>query len=263
MNKVRLTITLSEYTLFQIDQLIDKKQIRSRSHAIETILNQHLNPALSTAVVLAGNKKPKKEIGPLLEFENQPLIFYTLEHLHKFGIKQVYILTNQAGKKIETLLKKHPLSQKIKINYLYEKQALGTAGALNQLRNKLNKPFLLIHGDVLTDIDIHDLANFHFANQSIVTIAVKPRIPQDYYNNVFMQGSKIVDFAKKQQGQIVSIVNAGIYVFDPKIFNYLPKKIPAKLEDDVFPSLIKKENLRAFPFQGMWFDISVDTNYKK
>ncbi len=263
MNKVRLTITLSEPTLLQIDQLIDKKQVRSRSHAIETILNQHLNPAITTAIILAGNKDPKKPLGPLLEYENQPLIFYTLEHLLKFGITQVYILTNQAGKKIETTLKRHPLAKKIKINYLYEKQALGTAGALNQLRGILDKPFLLIHGDVLTDIDLNDFANFHFANKSIVTIAVKPRIPQDYYNNVFIQGNKVVEFAKKQTGQIVSIVNAGIYIFDPKIFQYLPDKIPAKLEEDVFPNLIKKENFQAFPFQGMWFDISVDNNYKK
>lgn len=262
VNKIRLTITLSANTLNKVDQLIDKKKIRSRSHAIETILQKQLTSNITTAVILAGNKSAKQKlIRPLILVKQKPLIFHTLELLHKYGINKIYILAQHQIDKIKKTLAKHKLAKQFKIIYITEEQILGTAGAIKQLSSKINHPFFVLHGDIFTDINLHDLAQFHDKNQAAATIAVKPRVPQNYYNNVFIQGNRVVDFAQRKKGQVVSIVNTGIYVFSPNIFHYLSNKIPATLENDVFPQLAQKNQLLAFPFQGLWFDVTVDNNY--
>lgn len=264
MSKIRLTITLSANTLHKVDQLIDKKKIRSRSQAIENVLQTQLLAKVNCAVILAGNKdKQQVIIRPLIKVKNKPLILHTLELLKKYGVNTLYILAQEQISEIKELLNKQAISKEFNIVYLSEKQALGTAGAIAQLRNIIKQNFFVLHGDVLTDINLSDLAQFHEEHLALATIAVKPRVPHNFYNNVFIQGNKVVSFAKKEKGQVVSIVNTGIYLFSPEIFNYLPDKTPTTLENDVFPKLTKEQKLLAFPFQGLWFDVTVDNNYQK
>ncbi len=262
MPKKRLTITLSKSTLNKVDRLIDEKKIRSRSHAIETLLQKALQPRIELAVILAGDKNDSyDQIRPLTAVDNQPLIIYTLQHLKNHGIKRVLILTNDRGHEIKTVLDKYEID--LEINWLFEDKPLGTAGALKHAADHINQTFYCLHGDVLTDINFDELAEFHEKHQSLATIAVKPRIPQDSYDNVFIQGNKVVDFQPKKEGQIVSIVNSGVYVFEPEILSYIPDQTPSTLEQDVFPKLAQTNRLNAFTFQGIWFDVSTDQNYKQ
>ena len=188
MSKIRLTITLSASTLNKIDQLVDKKKIRSRSHAIETILQTQLMPKITTAVILAGSKNAKQKlIKPLIAVKQKPLIFYTLELLNKYGVNKIYILAQNQIAKIKETISEHSLAKQFEIIYINEKKSLGTAGAIKQLKDKISQTFLVLHGDVLTDINLHDLIQFHDKNQAMATIAVKPRVPQNYYNNVFIR----------------------------------------------------------------------------
>ncbi|MBD3250642.1 MAG: NTP transferase domain-containing protein [Candidatus Pacebacteria bacterium] len=264
MTKQRLTITLSASTLNKVDALIDNKNIRSRSHAIETLIQQSLTPNISTAVILAGSKKKIKKPKPLTKINGKELIFYTLELLEEHGVEEVVILTNQAGKKIEEVVNQSQFPSKIKIKYLYENKPLGTAGAIKEAQSKINnKTFYCLHGDILTNIDLTELAAFHQDQKALATIALKPRVPQDSYDNVFLQGNKVVDFEPKKAGQIVSIVNTGVYIFEPAIFDWIPDTKPAKLETDVFPRLANNGRLLGFTFQGVWFDVATDKNYKE
>ncbi|MGD9129616.1 MAG: sugar phosphate nucleotidyltransferase [Candidatus Woesebacteria bacterium] len=264
MSKSRLTISLSSSTLKKIDQLIDKKEIRNRSHAIEHLLEQSLKHRLKTAVILAGGVKLPNEtmIKALTLIDKKPLISYTIDHLKKYGVEKVIIATNSRGKKIQELLGDGSQFN-LTIDYLYEKKPLGTAGAIKNTKKLIKDTFYVIAGDILTNINLEDMLEFHIQNKSLVTMAVKPRMSQDSYDNVFMQGHRIVDFKKRQLGQTASIVNTGIYIFEHEIFQAIPDKTPTTLEQDVFPKLTENNRLLAFPFQGIWFDVSSDSNYKK
>jgi NDP-sugar pyrophosphorylase family protein len=290
MPKQRLTITLSRSTLNKIDKMIDGKTIRSRSHAIDSLLQQALQPKITTAVILAGGQKQKnsqkQKAGAaysatsdhetaadrnhqkqasrpkaLTSLGDKPLIIYTLEHLHKFGVKTTYILSNKEGREIKKALKQ--FKAPMQLNWVEEDEPLGTAGALRNIAHKLNEPFFCLHGDILTNIDLQEFARFHEQQQGVATMAVKPREPQDCYDNVFIQGNKVVDFQPKQEGQTVSIVNSGVYLFNPSITNLIPQHTPSMLETDVFPKLLKSGQLFAYTFQGIWFDVSSDQNYKQ
>ena len=71
-----------------------------------------------------------------------------------------------------------------------------------------------------------------------------------------MQGNKIIDFLSTGSDQGISIVNTGIYVVDPQVLKMIKPKQKLMLETDVFPKLAKKEQLNAFLFQGIWYDVS-------
>jgi mannose-1-phosphate guanylyltransferase / phosphomannomutase len=262
--KTRLTITLPASTLKQVDRLIDKKNIRNRSHAIEYLIEKSLEPDISTAVILAGGHKNENSFKPLTVLGNKPLVFYTLDLLKKHGVKKVIFSTNQQGKQLQDLLKDGS-DYDLNIQYVYEESPQGTAGAIKQLDSLLpsNQPFYVLAGDILTTIDLTDLAAFHTKNQAVVTMAVKPRPTQDTYDNVFVQGHTVVDFKASTEDQVVSIVNTGVYIFEPEVLEMLPAKTPSMLERDVFPQLTQSGKMLAFPFQGVWFDISSDDNYQK
>ena len=262
MNKQRLSITLSQSTLSQIDQLIDKKKVRSRSHAIETILQKQLKPAVSTAVILAGGSNKKSNlIKPLIKHQNQPLIFHIIDHLLRFDVTKIIILTHCKGQKIKkSISKKYP---KLDVRYIFEKQRLGTGGALKNAQKILQENFYCFHGDVFTDINLQQFASFHQHNQGIATIAVKPRMAHQSFDNISVQGNQITAFQPKNKVQNPSLVNSGIYLFEPEIMDFIPDKKPTMLEKDVFPQLTKAGKLYAFAFEGIWFDITTEKQYQQ
>ncbi len=268
MSKHRITISLSDSTVRKVDKLIDKKKIRNRSHAIEHLIQQGLSPTLETAVILAGEKKPNKDmIRPLTPVDDKPLIFHTLELLCRHGVENVIIVTNEFGKEIEKVVGAGT-TWDLHITYVYEKQPQGTFGALQLIKKQHpqllgSDSFYVLAGDVLTNINLADLAAFHQSSQKTATMAVKPRPIQEAYDLVYVQGRSVVDFKHSSGEHEIGIVNTGVYVFEQDIFSYDPDARPASLEDDVFPVLAQQQQLEAFTFQGIWYDISLDQNYKQ
>lgn len=263
--KTRLTITLPETTLKRIDTLIDKKHIRNRSHAIEHLIEQSLAPSISTAVILAGGDKNETTLKPLTVLNTKPLIFYTLDLLKKHGVKNIIIATNDQGRQLHKLLGDGS-AYELNIRYSFEEKVYGTAGAIKNLGPLLpkNQAFFVLAGDILTTIDLSELAQFHTDHQGLVTMAVKPRQTKKAYDNVFVQGHTVVAFESSQENQLVSIVNAGIYIFEPEVLSSIPNDTkPVMLETDIFPKLTASGKMLAFPFQGVWFDISSDDNYQQ
>jgi NDP-sugar pyrophosphorylase family protein len=149
------------------------------------------------------------------------------------------------------------------IRYLRERQPRGTGGALKLAEPYLGTdPFLVIHGDVLTDIDIADFIDFHFNESSLATIAVKPRQAERYFGQVILQGNRITNFFESSREGGISIVNTGVYLFDPSVLGLIEDIGKTQLETEVFPRLARMGELSAFFFQGIWYDISTAESYK-
>ncbi len=264
--KTRLTITLSESTVRKLDQLIDKKTVRNRSHAIEQILEESLKPSIDTAIILAGGETRKNEsLRPLTILDGKPLIMHTLDHLKKHGVSTVAITAGPRGTEIQDLLGDGS-DYDLNIEYFFEDEPIGTAGAVRRVAESAlieNDAFFVVAGDVLTTIDLDDFVAFHTQHNAQVTMAVKPRVTKASYDNVFIQGHTVVDFQRSKPSQTVSIVNAGVYIFETASLRAFPDKTPAMLERDVFPELSKSDSLLAFPFQGIWFDITSQENFEE
>jgi NDP-sugar pyrophosphorylase family protein len=261
-SKARLTITLPRELLAQIDHLIDKRTVRNRSHAIELLLRKSLKPSVSTAVLLAGGSDGAEQPPALLPIQGQPLIIRTINHLIDNGISSFIILAGKSESLIRGYLGNID-NRRAKFHFVNESQPMGTAGALKAAERYISdEPFLVFHADILTDINIIDFVQFHSSQNKLATIAVKPRQAEPDYGKVMMEGSRITDFIPQNQDQGISIVNTGMYLFEPEVLSLIATGTAIWLETGIFPKLAKMGELSAFLFQGIWFDISNSGNYE-
>lgn len=270
MDRDRLTITLKKSILAKVDSLIDGTEIRNRSHAIETLITQSLTPKITQAVILAGgrgiNMRPFTFEMPkgLFPVSGKPILEHIMELLQKFAVRDIIFSIGHLGEKI----KEHFADGKkfgVNISYIQEKEEVGTGGALI-LAKKLIKSdaFLVIHGDILVDINLSDFITYHNENEGLATIAVTSVVDPSSFGEVVLHGSKILQFIEKPQRgkQRSQLISCGLYVLEKEIFNYLPKVGKAQLED-IFPKLAQNNLLVGFPFEGSFMDIGTPKSYER
>ncbi len=218
-SKARLTITLSHELLNRLDRAIDGRRLLNRSHAIETLLRGSLRPTVRNAVILAGGEHGRDHNPAAAQIDGRPLIVHTIQHLVDAGIRSLHVLAGADEPEIRNLIGDELFGASI--HYVREDRRLGTAGALKLAEPHLEgEPFLVIHGDVLTDIDIAAFIDFHLNEQSMATIAVKPRQSEPHYGQVILQGNRITQFFESGPAG-VSIVNTGVYLFQPGVFELI------------------------------------------
>ena len=270
MTRERLTITLKPELLRLLDTMIDGAKIRNRSHAIEYILAKHLIPEQIKVLILAGGAgiklRPITYELPkcLIPIHGRPLLEQTFDILKKYNLKDVAIATGHLGDKI-----KNHFSDGTKFNmkityHIGNPQKPGTANPIVAAKSYAkNNPFIVIYGDVLADIDYIDLIEFHKSHRGVATMALTSvEAPMDW-GVVTLQGSRIVKFEEKPKKRVTShLINAGIYVFNPSVFNYLANG-QRMLEHDLFPRLAEEGKLYGYPFEGQWFDIGTPAVYER
>jgi mannose-1-phosphate guanylyltransferase len=260
--KARLTITLPPDLLDEVDQMVGQRNIRNRSHAIEVLLRGSLSPKAAAAVLLAGGPSKEDYLPALMPIQGQALIVLTVSQLVAHGIRNIIILAGQSEARLRGLLGDGTYLGAA-VRYVSEPRPLGTAGALKSAEQYLvNGPFLVLHADILTNMNVSELVKFHTSQNGLATMAVKPRQAEPSYGKVLLEGSRITEFIGQSQAQGVSIVNAGVYMFEPEVLGLIEAGTRSRLETDIFPKLARLGELRAFLFQGVWFDISRSENYE-
>jgi len=273
MDRKRLTITLKKGLLPKVDKVIDGTRIRNRSHAIEYLLSQTLSPKISKALVLAGGRGIKMrpftyEIPKtLIPVKDKPILEYTIELLKENQIRDIIILVGHLGDKIKSHFGDGS-NFGVRINYVDENKPKGTAAPLRKKKIKEfigKSPFVTIYGDTLIDIDLRDIIDFHQTHPGIATMALTSYDQPYEFGVVRLHGNRIVKFTEKPQkkGRVSHLINAGLFVFNPEILNYVPKKGYSMLEKDVFPKLVKENKLYGYPFEGQWFDVSTPEVYEE
>lgn len=269
MAKQRLTITLDEEILKRVDAAIDGNKIRNRSHAIEYLLSTCLLPKSTKVLILAGGEgvkfRPLTYELPksLLPIHGKPLLEYTLESLANQGLTEVYISIGHLGEKIKEYFgdgRRYGL----RITYLEQKNhKQGTARPLLSARDQFQSgPFLVIYGDVITELNFADLIDFHNQQRTAATMALSSVEKPSMWGVATLQGNKIIDFIEKPKQKTNShLINAGVYVLDPEVFKYIsPESV--RLEKDLFPRLAQEGKLNAYPFESQWFDVSSPQIYE-
>lgn len=262
--KTRLTITLPPDLLKTIDAFVDKKTIRNRSHAIEHLVRKSLGSQVTTAVILAGGSR-SNATHPLLKKIGESYLFHCqLDNLKKYGVKNIILSLQETDQHLEDVFGDGS-AQGVSISYSYDRTRLGTAGALKHALKLLphQAAVIVLHGDVLTNIALDELIAFHQAEEADVTLAVKPRIGKRELGQVYLQGSRVTTFTKNSVESEISIINTGVYIINHEVIASIPNKKPLYLESDVFPHLAEQNKVRAFIFQGIWYDVSTDDQYQQ
>ncbi len=189
---------------------------------------------------------------PLLPVAGKPMLEHIIERAKLEGFSRFLISINYLGFMIEEYFGQgEKLS--VEISYLKENVPLGTAGSLSLLNPKPDLPFIVINGDVLTDICYSELLDFHIRSAAKATMAVRMHEWQHPFGVVQIEGIEIVGFEEKPVAR--SHINAGIYVLDPNILNFVNDN-----ERCDMPTLFERlqaKNFRtvAFPMHEPWLDI--------
>ena len=271
MERKPFTITMRKDLVKKIDSLVDGTKIRNRSHALEFVVNSYFSPKISKALILAGGKGVKMR--PLtyelpkamLPVKGKPILEYTIEQLKKNDIREIVVACGPLCGKIKEYFGNGSRFS-VKINYLDEKKDLGTGGALKSALPVLgSEPFVMIWGDVLADIDLADMVDFHIEESPIMTIALTSATDPREYGSARLHRNILVDFHEKpkKSADTSHLVTAGIHIVDPKIAKFFPAKSSFMLEQDVLPELTKNRLVRGYIFEGKWFDVGSLEIYNK
>jgi NDP-sugar pyrophosphorylase family protein len=265
----KLTVELREDLVKEIDHMVDGTKIKNRSHAMEVILSRMLHSSrVNNAVILAGGKGTRMrpftyEIPkPMIPVKGKPLLQYIIELLRKYEIRDIILSTGYMGDKIREHFG-NGSNLGVDIRYVEEKNEMGTAGSLSLMKDFLDGTFLMFNGDVLANIDLHDLIAFHRENNALATIALTPVKDPSRFGVARLRGNKILEFIEKPKAGIRSkLINAGVYVLEPGVIDLIPKG-KAMMEKDVFPGLAKEGKLFGYPFDGQWFDTGTHEAYER
>ena len=163
----RLTITLRSDLLGDVDAMIDGTKVRNRSHAIELLVSKAIEARkVRKALILAGGKGTRMRPftyempKPMIPVKGKPLVQHIIELCRKYDVRDIIMSVGYMGDKIRQHFGDgNHLG--VNITYVFEDEELGTAGPLHLARDRLDGPFLMFNGDILSDVDLGDLMRFH------------------------------------------------------------------------------------------------------
>ena len=226
------------------------------------------------ALILAGGKGTRlrpltvytpKPIVPLL---NRPFLLFQIEILRRAGIKDVTLSLSYQPDKIEHLLG-YNLENGVNLRYITEPSPMGTGGAYKFAENQIRETTVVFNGDVLTDLDISKVIDFHRKKKADATIVLTPVENPSAYGLVETdEESRVLRFREKPKPEEISAlttknINAGIYILEPGILDLIPEGENTSFEYNVFPELLnQKKQFFAFVMQTeYWRDIGTPESY--
>lgn len=211
--------------------------------------------AIDTAVILAGGKGtrlagvrndlPK----PMMPVLGKPLLEYQIELLVKYGFKKVWLIVGHLHEQIVDYFG-DGTKFGIAIDYFVEDQPLGTTGGIKALEPHLKSTFLVCYGDVLMDVQLDQLRQFHLDKGADATLVVHPNDHPYDSDLLDVDGNdQVVAFLPKPhpEGLVYrNLVNAACYVFEPSVLEFLEADKKADFGKDIFPELHRRLKLFAY-----------------
>lgn len=197
---------------------------------------------------------------PLMPVGEKPVIELLLRWLRRNGATEVYISTGYLGHLIRTFCgdgRQWDLS----IEYTEEREPLGTIGALGLLRHRLNERFLVINGDILTDLHLGAFISCHNNCNASVSVATMRRCTKMDFGVIEEVGGRIVNFREKPN--LSSLVSMGIYCMEPAMLQLVPTGIPFGFDDLMFRMLGEKLEVNTFLHNGFWLDVGRIEDFQK
>ena len=235
MSKEKLAISIDKSLLNILDSKVDGSKIRSRSQAISYFIERGLvRDSIKTAVILL---KGNQQNIALKQFKGKSLIKNQIEFLSEVGIEKIYLITQNAKTDLrEELIEDTSIE-------IIDKESKGNALALIGLRENFKSDFIVMSGDIYNNFDLAKMIDKHKDINKLATMGLMTREKLSGYGIAILDGYLIIDFKEKTKSSSSHIVNAGIYIFKPEIFELIEGK---SLEKDLFPKLAKIKELVGF-----------------
>ena len=219
-----------------------------------------------TAVVMAGGYgkrlHPLTETvpKPMLSVQGKPLLERLIQRLREDGIRNVHVTTNYKG---EDIIQHFGDGNGfgVEMGYVAESEPLGTAGSL-RLLDPPKGPFLVINGDILTKVNFRSMLAFHLDHEAEMTVAVRQYTVEVPYGVIDVNGMDVLGVQEKPC--ITSLINAGIYLLNPSVLEFIPKS-EGKFDMTTLINMLvaARKRVVSFPVREYWLDIGHIDDYER
>lgn len=235
-------------------------------HVVDLVTLKDLIPDCTSppkAVIMAGGYgtglRPLTETlpKPMLPVGDRPLMERMIERLHQAGVRQVSVTTHYLADKIM----QHFGDGRdfgVELSYLNEDSPLGTAGGLGFMPDS-DGPFLVINGDIFTEVNFRAMLAYHEEHQAVLTVAVHQYDFEVPYGVIETEGPFVRSLVEKPSKNF--FVNAGIYFLEPFACRYIPKGQRFDMTDLIQRLLREGQPVVSFPILESWVDIGHHTTY--
>jgi NDP-sugar pyrophosphorylase family protein len=212
------------------------------------------------AVIQAGGKgtrlRPYTMVlpKPLMPIDDLPVIEILLKWLRQNDVEKVYVTTGYLGHLIRALCGDGS-QWGMSIEYCQEHEPLGTIGALCLLRKELNdeETFLMLNGDVVTDLDLQAFQAFHKERGNLVTVAMTEKNVKIDLGVIHCKNQRIQAFEEKPTMKFN--VSMGIYCMEIGVLELIPQGIPFGFDNLMHAMLARNLQVNVYEHCGMWLDI--------
>lgn len=202
----------------------------------------------------------KKELMPVA---NRPFLEHVLANLARAGVDEVILTTGYLAEAFESFPAER--THGVKLTISRETEPLDTCGAVKNVEHMLDGTFLVLNGDIFTDLDISALVGYHYERETLCTITLTPVDDPSAYGLVPIDDDgRIVRFIEKPKSDevVTDLINAGTYVLEPQALNYAPAGKPHSFERGLFPLLLAEgEALYGYVGGEYWLDIGTPPKY--
>jgi len=223
----------------------------------------------SQAVILVGGEGTRlrpitsrvpKPVAPVVE---RPFVSYILDNLARHGVDRAIFSTGFLAEAIEAEIG-DGAGYGLRVEYAVESEPLGTAGAIANCASKLGDgSFYVFNGDVLSDVDLSELAALHADRGGMGTIFLTPvEDPRRYGLVELGEDGAVSSFLEKPgEWKGAALINAGVYVLEHEVLEMIPRGRLFSIERGVFPRLAQAGSLYGYVDHGYWRDIGTPESY--
>jgi len=229
--------------------------------------------ACRQAVVLVGGEGTRlrpitsRVPKPIVPLAGRPFVGYILENLARHDVARAVF---SAGYLADSLRAAIGGGERygLEVRYVVEERPLGTAGAIRNVAAELDEgPLFAFNGDVLTDVDLSAMREFHTRHRGLATILLtRVDDPRRYGLVEIADDGRVLEFVEKPGAEYAvpahgALINAGVYLLEPEVLDLIPAGRQLSVERGVFPQLAAEGRLYAFVSDAYWRDIGTPESY--
>lgn len=194
---------------------------------------------------------------PMIPVVNRPMMEHVVRLLERHGFDDIVVTLAFLPQAIRSYFGDGS-ELGVRLTYATEQVPLGTAGSVLHAREQLTERFLVISGDVLTDIDLSEVIGFHERHGALATLALRSSDdPLEFGIVITAPDGRVQRFLEKPTwGEVFSdTINTGIFVLEPEVLDHIPMGRPSDFSGEVFPSLLATGGVFGVRVEGYWEDV--------
>ena len=198
---------------------------------------------------------------PLIPIHDKTVIQHIIEKFTNKGVNDFIITINYKGLILKAFFQE--LESKYNYSFIEEKKALGTAGSLFLLRNKIRTPFFVSNCDIILDVDYGSIYNFHLENNFDITLVASAKEFTIPYGTCELKQNGLLSKINEKP-KFDFLINTGLYVLSPKILDLIPKNKFYHITDLIEDAKNQGKKIGVYPIdEDSWIDTGQWTEYKQ